>query len=115
MSDGTMNDVRSALEGILKIWIINSRKKPTFNRVFIPSVVFYYVIYQNIDSIETREDLYNCQDLKLFLLLKNDIDILIEESRRNDVFYVKEETNTIVYKYKNIKEIIDAYVEGQIC
>lgn len=115
-SDRTMNDVRSAMEGILKDFgFINSRKKPTFNRVFIPSIVFYYVIYQNIDSIETREDLYNCQDLKLFLLLKNDIDILIEESKRNDVFYVKEETNTIVYKYKNIREIIDDYVKGQIC
>lgn len=115
-SERTMNDVRSGIMGVLKEFgFINSRKRPVFNKVFIPSIIFYYVLYMNRKNIKTIIDLYKCKDLHLFFLLENDINILLEEAYRNGVLdFSREETKTLIYKYKNTKEIIDGYVKGEI-
>lgn len=116
-SERTINDVRSGIMGVLKEYgFINSRKRPVFSKVFIPSIVFYYVLYKNKDNIKTIEDLYKCKDFNLFLLLENDINILIEESYRNGVldFIEEGQVKTLIYKYEDIKEIIDGYVNGEI-
>lgn len=116
-SERTVNDVRSALMGILKDFsFINSRKRAVFNKVFIPSIIFYYVIYQSKSNIKSVEDVYKLEDLKLFLLLKSDIDILLQETYRNGVIDFKEEEGDkqIIFKFSNIKEIINGYVNGEI-
>ena len=115
-SERTINDMRSGMMGVLKEFgFINSRKRPVFNKLFISSIVFYYVLYMNKENIKTIQDLYNCEDFKLFLLLESDINILIEEASRNGVLdYEREEPKTLIYKYKTIKEIIDDYVNGEI-
>ncbi|MBN9646958.1 DUF1819 family protein [Terrisporobacter glycolicus] len=116
-SDRTINDVRSGMMGVLKEFgFINSRNKPLFNKVFIPSIIFYYVLYENKKYIKTVDDLYNCKDLKLFLLSNNDINVLIEEAYRNDIieFKTNDDSKAIIYKYKDIREIIDGYVNGEV-
>lgn len=116
-SERTVNDLRSALMGILKDFdFINSRKRAVFNKVFIPSIIFYYVIYECKDKLKSVEDVYELEDLKLFLLLKSDIDILMQEAYRNGVIDFKEEEGIrqLIFKYKNIKEIIKGYVDGEI-
>lgn len=116
-SERTINDVRSALIGILKDFgFINSRKRPVFNKVFIPSIIFYYVIYQYKNSVKYVEDVYELEDLKLFLLLKSDIDILLQEAYRNNIIDFEEEEGKkqIIFKFNNLKEIINGYVNGEI-
>lgn len=116
-SERTINDVRSALMGILKDFdFINSRKRAVFNKVFIPSIIFYYVIYECKNKLKSVEDVYELEDLKLFLLLKGDIDILLQEAYRNGVIDFKEEEGIrqVIFKFKNIKEIIKGYVDGEI-
>jgi hypothetical protein len=115
-SERTINDVRSGMMGVLKEFgFINSRKRPRFNKPFIPSIIFYYVLYMNKDNVKTVEDVYKCKDLHLFLLLESDINILLEEAYRNGVLdFGREEPKTLIYKYKDIKEIIDGYVNGEI-
>lgn len=115
-SERTVNDVRSGIMGVLKEFgFINSRKRPTFNNLFMPSIIFYYVLYMNKENIKTIDDIYECKDLHLFLLLENDIHILLEEAYRNGVLdFGKEEPKTLIYKYKTMKEIIDGYVNGEI-
>ena len=115
-SERTINDVRSGMMGVLKEFgFINSRKRPRFNKPFIPSIIFYYVLYMNRDSIKTIEDVYRCKDFHLFLLLENDINILLEEAYRNEVLdFGREEPKTLIFKYKDMKEIIDGYVNGEI-
>lgn len=115
-SERTINDVRSGMMGVLKEFgFIDSRKRPTFKKPFIPSIIFYYVLYMNKDDIKNIEDIYKCKDLHLFLLLEGDIHILLEEAYRNEVLDVgTEEPKTLVYKYKTLKEIIDGYVNGEI-
>lgn len=116
-SDRTVNDVRSALMGVLKDFgFINSRKRAVFNKIFIPSIIFYYVIYECKEKLKTTEDVYELDDLKLFLLLKNDIDILLQEAYRNGVIDFKDEDGIkqVIFKFNNIKEIIKAYVDGEI-
>lgn len=116
-SERTVNDVRSALIGILKDFgFINSRKRAVFNKVFIPSIIFYYVIYQYKNSVKYVEDVYELEDLKLFLLLKSDIDILLQEAYRNNVIDFEEEEGKkqIIFKFNNLKEIINGYVNGEI-
>ena len=115
-SERTINDVRSGMMGVLKEFgFIDSRKRSKFNKPFIPSIIFYYVLYMNKDNIKTIEDIYKCKDLHLFLLLESDIHILLEEAYRNGVLdFGREEPKTLVYKYKTMKEIIDGYVNGEI-
>lgn len=115
-SERTVNDVRSGIMGVLKEFgFINSRKRPVFNKIFFPSIIFYYVLYDNKENINRVQDLYECKDLKLFLLLENDIRILLEEAYRNGVLeFGKDEPKTLIYNYKNMKEIIDGYVNGEI-
>ena len=115
-SERTVNDVRSGMLGVLKEFgFINSRKRPVFNKIFLPSIIFYYVLYSNREKINTVQDLYECEDLRLFLLLENDIHILLDEAYRNGVLdFGKDEPKTLIYNYKNIKEIIDGYVNGEI-
>lgn len=117
-SERTINDVRSGMMGVLKEFgFINSRNRPIFNKVFIPSIVFYYVLYENKSSIKEIKDLYNCKDLKLFLLSESDINILIEEAYRNNIIDIKknEDSKEIIYKYKDIREIINDYANGEVC
>lgn len=116
-SERTISDVRSGMMGVLKEFgFINSRVRPVFNKVFIPSIIFYYVLYMNKESIKTKEDLIKCTDLKLFMLLENDINILLEEAYRNGVldFIQEDECKTLVYKYEDMKGIIDGYINGEI-
>lgn len=116
-SDRTIQDVRTGLIGILKDFgFVNSRIKPTFNRTFIPSLIFYYVLYRNKEKIRTINDLKEYKDFKLFFLMKNDINVLLQDAYRNEIIEYKPEQNDkeIVYKYKSFKEIIDDYVGGQI-
>lgn len=116
-SERTVNDVRSALMGILKDFgFINSRKRVVFNKVFIPSIIFYFIIYECKDNLKSIDDIYELDELKLFLLLKTDIYILLEEAYRNGVIDFKEEGNIklVIFKYNSIKEIIEGYVDGEI-
>lgn len=116
-SERTINDVRSGMMGVLKEYgFINSRIRPTFNKVFIPSIVFYYLLYMNKEKIKTTEDFSKCNDFKLFLLLESDINILLEEAYRNGVldFDYNGEKKTLVYKYEDMKGIIDGYINGEI-
>lgn len=115
-SERTINDVRSGIMGVLKEFgFINSRKRPLFNKIFLPSIVFYYVLYSNREKINTIQDLYECEDMRLFLLLESDIHILLEEAYRNEVLdFGKDESKTLIYNYKDMKEIIDDYVNGEI-
>lgn len=116
-SERTINDVRSGMMGVLKEFgFINSRIRAVFNKLFIPSIIFYYVLYMNKKSIKTREDLNKCRDFKLFLLLENDINILLEEAYRNGVldFIQEGENKTLIYKYEDMKGIIDGYINGEI-
>lgn len=116
-SERTVNDVRSALIGILKDFgFINSRKRAVFNKVFVPSIIFYYVIYECKNNLKSIEDVYELEDLKLFLLLKTDIDILLQEAYRNGVIDFKEEEGIkkVIFKFNDVKEIIKGYVDGEI-
>lgn len=115
-SERTINDVRSGMMGVLKEFgFIDSRKRPAFKKPFIPSIIFYYVLYMNKEDIKNIEDIYKCKDLHLFLLLEGDIHILLEEAYRNEVLDIgTEEPKNLVYKYKTLKEIIDGYVNGEI-
>lgn len=116
-SERTVKDVRSALMGILKDFgFINSTKRAVFNEMFIPSIVFYYVIYECRNNLKSIEDVYDLEDLKLFLLLKSDIDILLQEAYRNGVLDFNEEEGIkqVIFKFKNVKEIIKGYVDGEI-
>ena len=113
-SESTVNDVRSGMMGVLKEFgFINSRKRPLFKKVFVQSIVFYYVLYKNRDSIHNINDIYICRDFNLFLMTESDMKILIDEAYRNGVldFYGEDE---IRYIYKDIKEIVDGYVDGKI-
>ena len=115
-SERTVNDVRSGIIGVLKEFgFINSRKRPVFNKIFLPSIIFYYVLYSNRENINTIQDVYECNDLRLFLLLEKDIHILLEEAYRNGVLdFGKDEPKTLIYNYKDMKEIIEGYVNGEI-
>lgn len=116
-SERTINDVRSGMMGVLKEFgFINSRVRPVFNKIFIPSIIFYYLLYMNKERIKTKEDLIKCTDLKLFMLLENDINILIEEAYRNGVldFIQEDEGKILVYNYEDMKGIIDGYINGEI-
>lgn len=114
----TINDVRSGIIGVLKEFgFINSTIRPKFNKMFIPSIVFYFVLYMNKEDIKTKEDLLNCIDYRLFLLLESDINILLEEAYRNGVLeFIRDDDNNLnfVYKYDDIKGIIDGYINGEI-
>jgi hypothetical protein len=116
-TDRTIRDVKTGIIGVLKDFnFINSRKRPVFNKVFIPSIVFYYILYINKEDIKTTEDITNCIDFRLFLLLKNDLNILLEEAYRNNVIDFEEINGrrNIKFQYKSIKEIIDDYIRGEI-
>lgn len=116
-SERTINDVRSAMIGVLREYgFIISRIRPRFDKVFIPSMVFYFVLYANEENIKSVKDIIECPDFKLFLLLESDINILIEEAYRNGVleFDSNDENKTLIYKYKDMKGIIDGYINGEI-
>ncbi len=116
-SERTINDVRAAMIGVLKEYgFISSRTRPRFDKVFIPCMVFCFVLYANKESIKSVKDISKCSDFKLFLLLESDINILIEEAYRNGVleFNLYDENKTLIYKYKDMKGIIDGYINGEI-
>ncbi len=115
-SERTVNDVSSGMIGILKEFgFVNNRKRPIFSKPFIPSIIFYYVLYMNKENIKTIENIHRCRDLRLFLLLENDIHVLLKEAYRNGVLdFEKEEPKNLIYKYETMKEIIDDYVNGEI-
>lgn len=114
-SDRSINDVRSALMGVLKEFgFINSRVRTVFNNISIPSIVFYYLLYKNKENIKVLEDIYNLDDMKLFLLLRNDITVLLNEGYRNEVIDWDRDSNEVKFIFSGIKEVVNAYVDGKV-
>ncbi|WP_313558818.1 BrxA family protein [Ruminiclostridium cellobioparum] len=116
-SERTFKDMKISLISVLRDFkFMRGSKRPVFEKIFIPSIVFYYLFYSNKDFISTEQDFFNCKDFKLFLLDKGEMKVLLDEAFRNRIIDLKQTPNgaEITYNYKDIKEIIDEYSQGKI-
>lgn len=116
-SERTFKDMKISLISVLRDFkFMKGSKRPVFEKVYIPSIVFYYLLYSNKNSITTEQEFFDCKDFMLFLLDKGEMKVLLDEAFRNRVIDIKQTPKgaEITYNYKDIREIIDEYSEGKI-
>lgn len=116
-SERTFKDLKISLISVLRDFkLMKGSKRPVFEKIFIPSLVFDYVLYYNKETITTEQQLYECEDFRLFLLDKSEMRVLLDEAFRNRIIDLKQrpDETEITYNFKDIKEIIDEYSEGKI-
>lgn len=116
-SERTKKDMKISLISVLRDFkFMKGSKRPVFRKIFIPSIVFYYLLYYNKDLISGEKDFFECKDFKLFLLDKGEMKVLLDEAFRNRIIDLKQTPNgtEITYNYKDIREIINEHSEGKI-
>jgi hypothetical protein len=115
-TERTFRDLKSALITVLlEVGFLKNRKNPTFNDdIYLSSRVFGYVLYSNINSIQTLEDVYEHDDFELFLLDRQQRKMLIKELEVSGVIHLEEQIETkINYKFPSLKEFVIHYVIGE--
>ncbi|MEC3849561.1 BrxA family protein [Bacillus velezensis] len=115
-TDRTYKDLKSAIITVLcEVGFLKNRKNPQFNEeLFISHRVFGYLLYFNMDYIQSLNDVYDHDDFKLFFLDKQQRKLMIKELKNSGVIHLEEQKETIIdYKFPSLKEFVVQYVIGK--
>lgn len=115
-TERTYKDLKTALITVLfEVGFLKNRKDPQFNdELFLSRRVFGYILYFNMNSIQTLNDVYEHDDFKLFFLEIQQRKLMIKELENNGAIHLEEQKEIkINYTFESLKEFVVQYVIGE--